>query len=308
MHLASFKKMQYLVEFYEKYFTESKNTVTVLDIGSYDMGGSYRDIFPNRKYNYMGLDMTEGPNVDFVPADIYHWNEIENETFDLVISGQAFEHIEYPWLTMKEIARVLKPSGFCFIIAPNAGIEHRTPKDCYRYYADGLSALAKWADLKVHHVSVGGIPKTDNVIDWISEWNDACLVTQKKPFYEIKAEPFEREVRIPINDFDTYHMLQERVKAACEKFADEKPFVLFGAGWIGDIALEVLGSDNVRFFIDNSSGKIGTEHKGKKVISFQEYIKDCNQYNCLITASELASFSIKKMLQKEGMDGQTLYN
>lgn len=39
--------------------------------------------------------MVDGPNVDLVPKDIYYWEEITDESFDLVISGQVFEHIEY---------------------------------------------------------------------------------------------------------------------------------------------------------------------------------------------------------------------
>jgi len=298
--------MEYMVRFYEKY-TEKNGRINVLDIGSCSIGKCYREIFDDTKYKYVGLDMVEGENVDFVPKNIYSWDEIEDETYDIVISGQVFEHIEYPWLTIKEISRILKPSGFCFIIVPNSGIEHKAPKDCYRYYADGLSALAKWAGLKVHHTSVGGVPKTDNIVDWISEWNDACLVAQKKPFDNIEKEPFEKEIRIPVNGIDMYNLFKERIKCACNKFADKKPFVFFGAGWIGDIALGVLGSDNVSFFIDNSSAKIGTEYRGKKVISFQEYKKDAEKYNCLITASESASLSIMTRLQSEGIGCHTIY-
>jgi hypothetical protein len=37
-----------------------------LDVGSYDINGSYRDIFIEKKYEYYGLDMIEGPNVDII--------------------------------------------------------------------------------------------------------------------------------------------------------------------------------------------------------------------------------------------------
>lgn len=134
MHRSSYLRMEYLVRYYEKYFGSSEKEIKVLDIGSYDMGGTYKEIFQDSQYYYVGMDMAQGPNVDIKPNDIYHWKEIEDEAFDLVISGQAFEHIEYPWLTIKEIARVLKPSGFCIIIAPNSGMEHKTPKDCWRYF------------------------------------------------------------------------------------------------------------------------------------------------------------------------------
>lgn len=52
--------------------------------------------------------MEEGPNVDVVLKNPYDWDAIESDSFDLVISGQAFEHIEFFWKTMEEMTRVLK--------------------------------------------------------------------------------------------------------------------------------------------------------------------------------------------------------
>lgn len=306
MHLSSYKKMEYMMKFYEKYFPISDGVIKVFDIGSYDKGGTYREIFADSRYHYIGMDINAGPNVDFVPGDIYNWSEIEDETVDVVISGQTFEYIEFPWVTMKEIARILKPSGFCFIIVPSA-VHYGAHGDGVRYYSDGLLALAKWANLKVHHTSVGGVPKTDRITDWISEYNDACLVAQKRPVGDIREEPFERELRVPVNSVEAYHLFGKKVNDVCNKFSEKKPFVLFGAGWIGDMVLEIMGSDNVSFFVDNSGIKIGTERKGKKVISFYEYIKDGSRYNCLITAAETASLAIMKRLRDEGIECQTLY-
>lgn len=200
MHKSSYLRMEFLVKYYERFYSKDKEHVNVLDIGSYDMNGTYKNLFAEKTYSYTGLDMSAGPNVDVVPNDIYDWKEeFEDASFDLVISGQVFEHVEYPWRTMEEICRVLKPSGFCIIIAPNAGVEHKAPKDCYRYFADGLAALAKWAGLKVHHVSVAGVPDKDAFTDeWLSAWNDCCLVAQKSPIEEVEIpSPFNHEERMP---------------------------------------------------------------------------------------------------------------
>lgn len=306
MHLSSYKKMEYMVRFYETYFPAADGVIKVFDIGSYDKGGTYRGIFDDSRYCYTGMDIHAGPNVDFVPDDIYDWKEIADATIDVVISGQAFEYIEYPWLTMKEVARILKPSGFCFIIVPSA-IHYGAPGDGCRYYSDGLSALATWVDLKVHHTSVGGVPQTDAITDWISEYNDTCLAAQKRPYSSIEKMPFEREIRVPVNCIEGYALLREKVNSACGRFEGKKPLVLFGAGWIGDMVLEILGNDNVCFFVDNSGIKIGTERKGKKVISFQEFKNDSNKYNCLVTASESASLAIMKSLHTEGVACQSVF-
>ena len=309
MHKTSFLRMEYLINYYQPYFGRNKQVINVLDIGSCNGSGSYKQLFIGEKYHYVGLDMVEGNNVDIVPEDIYCWNEIKDETFDLVISGQVFEHIEYPWLTIKEIERVLKPSGFCIIIAPNSGMEHKAPKDCYRYYPDGFRALARWANLKVHHVSIAGVTELEGSDDWVSDWNDGCLVAQKQPAEEtIIGAPFIEERRVPVHGyFDTYKLWEKAAIQAWGRFHDARPIALFGAGWIGQMVLEILGNDKVYCFIDNAPQKQGTMCHGKKVISLNDYMKEGGCYNCLITASYKASVEIKSELDKIGLKCEILY-
>lgn len=140
MHKNSLEQMRL---FRDKYIKSVP--LSVLDVGSYDMNGSYKPLFTN--HNYTGLDICTGPNVDLAVSDPYHW-PIEDAAFDMVISGQALEHIEQPWRTLQEIARVLKPGGICCLIAPAIWPEHKAPLDCYRYYPDGLRALTASAGIE----------------------------------------------------------------------------------------------------------------------------------------------------------------
>ena len=137
MHEGSILRM----EWFKKNYLQENKTFTVLDVGSYGINGTYREIFSDNRFSYTGLDIVEGPNVDYVPKDIYNWKEMENDKFDVVISGQAFEHIEFFWLTMQEIARVVKKGGYVCIIAPSNLREHRFPFDCWRFYSDGMVSL-----------------------------------------------------------------------------------------------------------------------------------------------------------------------
>jgi SAM-dependent methyltransferase len=93
--------------------------------------------------------MSEGKNVDIIVKDVYNWKEIKSNYFEVVITGQTLEHIKYPWFTMCEISRILKYDGLCCIIVPSSGPEHRYPIDCYRFFPDGLKALAEYANLDV---------------------------------------------------------------------------------------------------------------------------------------------------------------
>jgi SAM-dependent methyltransferase len=174
MHTASFEKMREFVGQYLEIYREKE--LKILDVGSCDINGSYRPLFAVNRWQYRGLDVAAGKNVDIIVKDIYRWKEIRNNTYDVVISGQAFEHIEYFWLTMQEIARVMKTGGLCCIIAPSSGFVHKYPLDCWRFYSDGLLALARYVELEVIEVHTENQPEAygePNI------WQDSILVAKK---------------------------------------------------------------------------------------------------------------------------------
>ncbi len=90
-------------------------------------------------WTYQGIDLNEGPNVDVVLTSPYKFPMADGH-YDVLISGQAFEHVKFFWLTWMEMVRTLKPGGFIFLIAPSRGPEHRFPVDCWRFYPDGYRA------------------------------------------------------------------------------------------------------------------------------------------------------------------------
>jgi len=148
MHETSYRAMKHLLEILVPH--ANGTPISILDVGSQvaEPGQqSYREIIAGLgNATYTGLDVTPGDNVDVVATNGYEF-PVESESFDFVISGQAFEHIEFPWLTIKEMARALKAGGMAVVIAPSSGYEHRYPLDCWRYYPDGMRALGKWAEL-----------------------------------------------------------------------------------------------------------------------------------------------------------------
>ena len=56
------------------------------------------------------------------------------------------------YLNLIEMCCFLKKNGLCCIIAPAKLHEHRYPIDTFRYYPDGMRALAKYSNLKVLEV------------------------------------------------------------------------------------------------------------------------------------------------------------
>lgn len=156
MHLSSLQHVERLVQ---KYLA-NKSNLKVVDIGSYDVNGSYKPFFDQPGWHYTGVDLAAGPNVDVVLSSPYKL-PLASHSADVIVSGQAFEHIEYFWLTWLEMARVLKPGGMIFLLAPSRGYEHRHPQDCWRFYPDSYLALANYAGMKLLEVETDWEPHPD---------------------------------------------------------------------------------------------------------------------------------------------------
>lgn len=114
----------------------------VLDVGSFDVNGTYKPIFGG--WHYVGLDIVAGPNVDVVATDQWPVGR-----FPLIVAGQVLEHVERPWLFVPQAASHLEPGGWLLVVAPFIWEHHRHPIDCWRFAPDGLKVLAKDAGLIV---------------------------------------------------------------------------------------------------------------------------------------------------------------
>ena len=155
MHTSSLAHVQGLVH---QYLSErTAEPLSIVDIGSYDVNGSYKQFFLHPAWQYTGVDLAAGPNVDVVLTSPYRL-PLASFSADVIVSGQAFEHVEYFWLTWLEMARMLKPGGLIFLLAPSRGPEHRYPQDCWRFYPDGFRALGKYTGMELLQVSTDWEP------------------------------------------------------------------------------------------------------------------------------------------------------
>ncbi len=181
MHGSSIRRMRRFVQLYaDPLIAKTKEKLTVLDVGAADRKMHYKGMFDKEKWNYVGIDIVPEVNVNIVLSDAYNW-PLQSGSVDLVISGQAFEHIEFIWQTMVEIARVMKPNALCCIIAPANGAIHRHPVDCWRINPDGMTALAKYAKLTPIISELQWEKNCDVAADiatW-GDWKDVVLIAKK---------------------------------------------------------------------------------------------------------------------------------
>ena len=97
-------------EFIDGEFITGRDRVVVLDIDGANVNGSYGEIFTNPKISYLAASMAPNEGVDIVLHDPYRI-PIPDGTFDIVISGQTFEHCEFFWLAFPEMVRVVEDAA-----------------------------------------------------------------------------------------------------------------------------------------------------------------------------------------------------
>jgi SAM-dependent methyltransferase len=198
MHTSALAHMQLSVDTYLK----KGRHYDVLDLGSQAAGNmrTHREVLVGYDVDYVGVDVVDGPNVDIVMTKPYRI-PVKSNSFDLVITGSAFEHIPFMWASFLEVARVLRPGGLVFLTAPSRGHIH-FDLDCWRFYPDSMRALAAFArmDLLEAHTDMppkhprGGVDYAGVDYDR-NYWGDTVGVFRKPQKYSLAVRPV-REVVI----------------------------------------------------------------------------------------------------------------
>lgn len=161
---------EHALQFYNTFCKSLTETSTVVDFGSYDVNGTLRPVFARHKY--IGIDMSQGPNVDIVCSNAN--TPFEDDSIDVVISSSCLEHDECFWMTFLEMCRIIKEDGIIYINAPSAGDYHAYPGDCWRFYKDSWAALAKWATSQGYSIELIYAHVSDK-----GHWKDSIGVFRK---------------------------------------------------------------------------------------------------------------------------------
>lgn len=157
------------------------SSLKILDVGGrtldsgFEAGSdrSYKKVFEDITEVYHTADIVKGTGVTHVMPGPYTL-PMEDNTYDLIVSGQTLEHVRNPFRSVAEMTRVLKPNGWIILIAPSAGPRH-DKVDCWRFMDDSFRAIAKESGL---------IP----IADWIdhnapdersAKWKDHVFVGRK---------------------------------------------------------------------------------------------------------------------------------
>ena len=161
---------------------------------------THRSLLTDIEHSYTGVDVREGNNIDIVMTKPYTI-PAGSKSQDVVISGSVFEHVPFFWASMLEVARVLRPGGLWFVTVPSRGHKH-SAIDCWRFYPDGLRAIAAASRLTLLESHVHYPPMTEDArhdyprIDAKNHyWGDAVGVYRKPERYPLEMHAIRPVVR-----------------------------------------------------------------------------------------------------------------
>ena len=215
MHKNSYEIMK---RFVKRYLDPNKK-LKILDVGSYDVNGSYKDLFNNPNWEYTGLDIEKGPNVDIVEKGLYNFG-LDKESYDVIISGNCLEHVQAPWLWIKEIEKIIKKKGLICIIVPYNIAIHRFPLDCWRILPDGMKyLLEKHCNFKIIECSLNKLNENDDKIIVSHPSKDKkiidvyCIVKKTRFGVEEKIKSsMEKMKEFVRNNFPKLYEILKRIK------------------------------------------------------------------------------------------------
>ena len=142
MHLNS----ELLFLKYAKEYFNSK--IKVIEIGPDKVPSTYNCLIRDTTITWDTLDIYKSNKVTYcVPEENVY--PINDNYYDIVLSGQVMEHVKKIWMWIKELARICKRNGYVIIINPVSWIYHESPIDCWRAYPEGMKALYEEAGLEV---------------------------------------------------------------------------------------------------------------------------------------------------------------
>lgn len=84
--------------------------------------------------------------------------------------------------------------------------------------------------------------------------------------------------------------------------------IVFGAGYMGAQAVNLLGKDNISFFIDNDINKQNKKYMGFDVLSLEQAVCDIKESSIVIAISDKYVHEIKEQLERKGLTNYVTLN
>ncbi|WP_374545635.1 class I SAM-dependent methyltransferase [Rhodoblastus sp.] len=162
-----------------------------------------------------------------------HFLPFDDESFEAVLSMNAFEHYREPQMVAAELLRVLKPGGRIHVRTAFLQPLHEKPWHFYNCTRYGMAEWFKSFDTEKLDVSSNFCP--NHTISWLAsecetvlradlaaEAADRFAATPMRDFVEIWRNPAQRQSRI-WTDFEALSQDRQEIIAAGFEFIGRKP-------------------------------------------------------------------------------------
>ena len=99
--------------------------------------------FPQSNFEYciMGINENIQHNIPAMYGDITNCPHVQDNSYDVILSIDVFEHIMNPWKAASEIYRILKPKGMVYTLTVFSWRYHKSPNDYWRFTPDALELI-----------------------------------------------------------------------------------------------------------------------------------------------------------------------
>ena len=101
-----------------------------------------------RKMHFKAYESVHYPQFDVCESAL-------DETFDLIIAEQVFEHLLWPYRAGKNIYKMLQPGGYFLLTTPFLIRIHNFPTDCTRWTGTGIKYLLAECGFDLERVRTG---------------------------------------------------------------------------------------------------------------------------------------------------------
>lgn len=126
----------------------------LIDLGCGDM--PFKEFLLDLVNTYDSLDLWPSSEEVTYVGDIQNMGIIDSGAYDSAICLEVLEHVPDPQQALKEIYRILKPSGILIISVPHLSRIHNIPYDYFRFTLYGLTHLLHSAGFDIVDIQVRG--------------------------------------------------------------------------------------------------------------------------------------------------------
>jgi SAM-dependent methyltransferase len=107
-----------------------------------------------------------------------------DDTFDLILADQVFEHLLWPYRAARNVYTMLNPDGYFLVTTPFLVRVHNMPTDCSRWTEVGIKYFLAECGFPLEHIRTGSWGNRACVRANLSHWS-----MYRPSMHSLKNEP-----------------------------------------------------------------------------------------------------------------------